>query len=148
MKGACRASCLGRVLWQDGLAGAGLVFDAQSLSFGGGNAEGQPGGRDEVVSGHVHGAPESGAGEIAGGRGVLEGVSVEQLSGVPQGAREAAGLAQGQPVAWRAQDSKGQRGWGGDDDDAQMDRGGVADGSLDARIEFPIQATAEAEARK
>ena len=37
---------------------------------------------------------------------------------------------------------------GGDDDDAQMDRGGVADGSLDARIEFAIQATAEAEVRK
>ena len=36
---------------------------------------------------------------------------------------------------------------GGDDDDAEMDRGGIADGRLDARVEFAVQAAAEAEVR-
>ena len=48
----------------------------------------------------------------------------------------------------RGEDQAGRAVAAGDDDDAQMDRGGVADGSLDARIEFAIQATAEAEVRK
>jgi len=172
---------------------------------------------------------------------------VEQLSGLPQGAGEAAGVAAGEPVAGRAQDRKGQRGWarsvrgpngaragsrgraglpgdprglvfwrqgvsegvagaddrkgggvslrggtagergaegardrsggiaadrmegggpeasaqgrreqgahcaavaGGDGDEAEMDRGGVADGCLDARVESAVQAASEAEMRR
>jgi len=37
------------------------VSDAQSLSFGGGNAAGKPGGGDEVVPGHLHGAVQPAA---------------------------------------------------------------------------------------
>src|SRR6266566_2314399 len=37
------------------------MADAQSLSFGGRHAEGKPGGRDEVVPGHLHGAVQPAA---------------------------------------------------------------------------------------
>jgi len=36
---------------------------------------------------------------------------------------------------------------GGDDDDAEMDREGVADEGLDARVGFAVQAAAKAEVR-
>src|SRR5436309_15264212 len=41
------------------MAGACLVSDEQSLSPGDRDTESQPGGRDEVVFGHLHGAVQS-----------------------------------------------------------------------------------------
>jgi len=52
---------LGGGLCQDRLAGACALPDVQSLSSGNGNAAGEPGGGDEVVSGHRHGAVQSAA---------------------------------------------------------------------------------------
>ena len=43
-----------RSLREDGLAGACLVFDEQSLSFGDRDAQGQSGGENDKVSGNLH----------------------------------------------------------------------------------------------
>src|ERR1035437_3953570 len=48
-------------LWQNRLAGAGAMPDGQSLSSGGGDAAGEPGGGDEMVVGHLHGTVQPSA---------------------------------------------------------------------------------------
>src|SRR3989442_14192421 len=130
------------------MAGACLVSDEQSLSPSDRDTESQPGGRDEVVFGHLHGAVqsatqtfrafvqrtvqsaagggqrqrvseegvrlcafESGAGQTAEGGASAVGVSVEQLSGIPQGSGAASGLAAGGPAAGGARHPEGQPGW-------------------------------------
>src|SRR3989441_8911430 len=45
---------LGGVLRQDQLASACLLLDVQPFSFGARNSKGQPGGRHEMVLGHVY----------------------------------------------------------------------------------------------
>src|SRR5213596_762819 len=130
------------------MAGACLVSDEQSLSPGDRDTESQPGGRDEVVFGHLHGAVhsatqtlrafvqrtvqgaaggrqwqgvsengvrlcafESGARQTAEGGASALGVSVEQLSGIPQGSGAASGLAAGGPAVGGARHPEGQPGW-------------------------------------
>jgi len=130
------------------MPGACLVSDEQSLSLRDRDAESQPGGRDEVVFGHLHGAVqsatqtlrafvqrtvqgvagggqrqrvsedgvqlcafESSAGRTAEGGASAVGVSVEQLSGIPQGSGAASGLAAGGSAAGGTRHPEGQPGW-------------------------------------
>jgi hypothetical protein len=52
---------LGQSCLKNGLAGAGVVFDGQSLSLGGGNAQGQSDAGDEVVFGDLPGTVQPAA---------------------------------------------------------------------------------------
>ena len=41
-------------MFEDGVAGACVLFDGESFSLGGGDATGKSGGGDEMVAGHLH----------------------------------------------------------------------------------------------
>jgi hypothetical protein len=136
----------GASLPEDGLAGARVVFDGQSLSPGRGNAQGQSGGGDEMVFGDLHGAIQPAAqgigadgGEggslalwgratgIGRGKGATDRGRGDEEAGVgPSGSGAASerGPAEGANSAAAA---------AGDDHDIEMDSGEVEDGDMDPR---------------
>jgi len=136
----------GASLPEDGLAGARVVFDGQSLSPGRGNAQGQSGGGDEMVFGDLHGAIQPAAQSIGAdggeggslalwgratgigrGKGATDRGRGDEEAGVgPSGSGAASerGPAEGANSAAAA---------AGDDHDIEMDSGEVEDGDMDPR---------------
>jgi len=104
------------------------VFWGEGVSEGVARAGGRTGGRIPLRGGTAGERRGEGAGDRGGG---IEAARVD--GGGPEGSAKRR-CKEGAHCAAAAD---------GDDDDAEIDRGGVADGDLDTRVEFAIQAAAE-----
>jgi len=150
---AASESVAGRTRHTQGQRGwAGAVRSTDGASAGSGGRAGIPGDPARLVfwgKGVSEGV--AGAGDRTGGRiplrrgtaGERRGEGARDRGGGIEAARVDGGGPEGSAERRRKEGAPCAAVAGGDDGDAEMDRGRIADGDLDTRVEFTVEASAE-----